>query len=282
MNVWATRAAVLILPQIAVTVLGLVNARADPELQFSVVYLLPVLAAAYWGGRVPGILAALTATAVWSFNSEYGPERTSTLVAAAWNVFSRLAIYVVVVLAVDRFVGAHREVSRLAVSDALTGVANARALHARLAEEVRRSERTGRTFALLAIDGDHLKAINDRFGHAAGDRLIVALAEILGEQRRGSDLVARVGGDEFVVVLAECDAGSAAAAAERIRGRAREAEFRLAGQAAASVTVSIGVTVSDGQADVAELLQRADAALYAAKAAGRDRVVDWASLARPS
>ena len=165
--------------------------------------------------------------------------------------------------------------AEMATRDALTGLFNRRHLDLRLAESLREAQAAGRPLALLLLDLDHFKAVNDDFGHAAGDAALRTVAAALSSRlRRGGDVLARYGGEEFAVVLPDADTAAAAALAERLRQAVAEAAVPapIAGR---GLTVSIGVAVDPGggvSAEASGLLRRADAALYAAKRAGRNRV----------
>jgi diguanylate cyclase (GGDEF)-like protein len=164
---------------------------------------------------------------------------------------------------------------RLAAStDPLTGLANRAVLFDRIGLEIARARRHAHPVALAILDLDAFKDFNDRYGHVAGDRLLVAASGALTEAIRDTDLAARFGGDEFVVLLPEADATQAVSCLERIRtGIARA---RIAG-AERGATASAGVAVFDPEVrasvSVSAWLRQADAALYAAKAAGRNRVL---------
>jgi len=162
----------------------------------------------------------------------------------------------------------------LAVTDGLTGVDNRKRLADVLAAQFARFRRNGRPFAVLMVDIDRFKAINDTWGHAAGDDVLVRTAAILREAVRAVDFVARYGGEEFVVVLVETATAGARDVAERIRS-AIESGPITGGDARIAVTVSIGVTHSREDDDGPEaVLRRADVALYKAKRAGRNQVTD--------
>ena len=160
----------------------------------------------------------------------------------------------------------------LSETDALTGLANARALVDRLEKELARSRRYRQPLALLFVDLDGLKRINDGHGHAAGDHAIRRAAHVIQSELRQPDLGARWGGDEFAVVAPSTSHAAALALAERIR--ALVADQRTA----VPLTASIGVATIDPVADgdvpgAAALMRAADAALYEAKRRGRNRVV---------
>lgn len=166
-----------------------------------------------------------------------------------------------------------RQGLRLAAMDPLTGLHNRRyALHhlGRIAEA---SAETGRPFALLMIDVDRFKTINDVHGHAAGDAVLRGIAGVFTANLRGVDMLARIGGEEFLVAMPETGEMAARAVAERLRARLAAERHDIGGGNAVTATVSIGVAVSGGETvDVQGLLDRADRALYAAKADGRNQV----------
>ncbi|MPZ15845.1 MAG: diguanylate cyclase [Chloroflexi bacterium] len=159
--------------------------------------------------------------------------------------------------------------------DWLTGLYNMRHFDAVAVQEFARAERYGRPLALLMVDSDHLKRINDTYGHQAGDQLIADLSRLIMQQARMSDTVIRYGGDEFLVVLPETDAAGARFLAERIRSAVETYRFSVNGREVAN-TVSIGIaSYPTDAADTMSLLARADAALYQSKLAGRNQVTAY-------
>lgn len=165
------------------------------------------------------------------------------------------------------------EMTELARTDALTGVANRRVLIERLDEEVDRAARYGSDLTLLILDVDRFKQINDRFGHPVGDEVLRTLGELLTETTRSSDLVGRYGGEEFAAVLPETGIDEGCEMASRILERVRGERF-LANGEPFSVTCSVGVAeIEVPGGDGEDLLRRADRSLYRAKEQGRDRVV---------
>jgi diguanylate cyclase (GGDEF)-like protein len=163
------------------------------------------------------------------------------------------------------------EMADLAMKDALTGIFNRRHFTARLDGEWKRVRRYGRPLSLLLLDIDHFKAINDRYGHDVGDQVIVAIARLCGTTTRDSDVAARIGGEEFAILLPETDLDNARVAAERLR--VAVAERPIASNAGpVAVTVSIGAALAEKARDPAHFMKRADEALYAAKGGGRNCV----------
>jgi two-component system, cell cycle response regulator len=157
-----------------------------------------------------------------------------------------------------------------AFTDHLTGLANRRRFERQLDREVTRTERYSHPFCLLMLDLDHFKDVNDTYGHDAGDDVLRHLGRILQEVTRGIDLAARIGGEEFAVILPETTLEGGLEVAERLRDAIARAQMPLVG----SITTSVGVAqFSAGSGQASGLLAAADAALYEAKRTGRNRVV---------
>lgn len=216
-------------------------------------YLWVTLYAAYylgrWGtaGQLLVIAAAYTTTLVAIDPGPIGPSRWLTTIGLATG-----SAVVVRLLSerVERLVG---ELRHAAATDPLTGLPNRRAFGQRLGHELARARRTGEAFATLLIDVDHFKQINDRRGHAAGDDALVALADVLTRELREIDTVARIGGDEFAVIVPATGVAGALQAAQRLRERA-------------GIPISVGAAVYGIDGHTAdELARAADAALYEAK-----------------
>ena len=165
-----------------------------------------------------------------------------------------------------------RRLSRQSLIDPLTGIANRAAIEAEAIRAIEGAPRTDSAVSLLMLDLDHFKAINDRHGHAAGDRVLCATTDAWQAQLRGRDPLGRIGGEEFVVVCADTTLEQAMVVAERLREATASLDFADI-DPALRVTVSIGVAQSQRSGDTHEgVLARADAALYRAKQRGRDRV----------
>src|SRR6476661_5612791 len=157
-----------------------------------------------------------------------------------------------------------------AQTESLTGLYNHRFFHDRLRSELTRASRSHDSVAVLMFDLDDFKRVNDVYGHGAGDQLLVQLARLARETVRGSDVVCRIGGEEFGVIMPSCDAGDALGLASRLTERLREVEFEPAGH----MTVSIGISQGPQHAmNPRELVTCAEAAMMTAKARGKDQTV---------
>lgn len=170
---------------------------------------------------------------------------------------------------------------RFAFTDYLTGLRTRGYFEQQLELEFKRSERRRQKFALLMIDIDHFKRLNDTFGHHVGDQILRDVSSILMKDMREVDTVARYGGEEFVIILPETTQSGAMYVAQRVRRAVEQAKF-FAGSPheIQHLTISIGVAVYDTDAQFKrDLIEFADAALYAAKHAGRNRVMAYSELA---
>ena len=168
---------------------------------------------------------------------------------------------------------ANRQLHRKSMTDKLTGVGNRAAFDQRLTEDVYRFHRYGSPLSLLLIDVDHFKAYNDSYGHPAGDAALQQVAEVLRECRRPSDFVARYGGEEFALILPATGAEGATVLAERVRRALEAAKYPNR-----SITASVGAASLDTEGSAEQLIHQADKALYAAKAAGRNRALHFGAM----
>ncbi|GAB6125232.1 GGDEF domain-containing protein [Humidesulfovibrio idahonensis] len=163
----------------------------------------------------------------------------------------------------------------LSVTDKLTGLANRRKLETTLQSEILRARRYGKIFAVIILDVDHFKTVNDTYGHQVGDSVLIELSTLLTKNARETDIVGRWGGEEFLIICPETNLTVVSTLAERYRSELERNDFRQVGQ----VTSSFGVTAWQEGDDVLSLIQRADEALYRAKESGRNRVGGKSSFA---
>jgi len=234
-----------------------------------------------WRGLILIALGALAGVTLargvlGAFFTEFYPSlRTPHPVNVLGAVLNHITMGLVTVgMLVGWHEEAEHELRRLADTDPLTGLLNRRAWHLRAERLLADARRRGAGVALLMLDVDHFKRINDRWGHGAGDRALQAVAKALLHNARRDDLVCRHGGEEFCVLLVGVDAE----ACRDIDTRLRESLHRTAAIVEGlSMSFSSGLALGRAGDDVHTLLQRADAAMYAAKAAGRGRLVDEAA-----
>jgi diguanylate cyclase (GGDEF)-like protein len=185
-------------------------------------------------------------------------------------------ILLVVLLALVALLTRINRLQQDALFDAVTSLRNHRYFQVRLREELLRSDRTGRPTALVLLDLDNFKRVNDRFGHAVGDYVLSQVARVLEQNARSADVVCRYGGEEIAVILPETGPVEAAQAAERLRQMVEKRNDRPG----PAVTVSAGVAAYPSDAASSDaLIAAADAALYQAKGAGKNRVMSAPHLA---
>jgi diguanylate cyclase (GGDEF)-like protein len=197
-------------------------------------------------------------------------QRALTTLTVLVIVLAQVTIsFGMVLMVAEQSVAALR---RASVTDRLTGALNRAGLEDAARTALARAQAEGRAMALLMLDVDHFKQINDRHGHPAGDAVLRALVGRLQAEVRGRDLVTRWGGEEFLLLLDGLDGATALAAAERLRAAVARLPV-AAGSVHVPITASIGLATTAGAGyDLDALVRRADAAVYAAKAAGRNRV----------
>lgn len=172
----------------------------------------------------------------------------------------------------------NKDLTRLATIDSLTGVYNRRTMTELANKAIAASKRHGRALSLLNLDIDHFKRINDQFGHEAGDLALRRVVEIMQTVLRASDVIARIGGEEFVAILPDTDEASACRLAERLREQLADSDFSISGWPV-PLRASIGVcAMGPAISNLESLLRETDRAMYAAKRGGRNRVVAASSL----
>ena len=245
------------------------NVRTGADLRLGILYVVPVLLAASYDGLGWGIAFAL-ATALLRFGVgiDQMPLDTSLQVRIL-NEAAYLAVVGVAIAGLSQLRRTQSQLRLLATHDPLTTVLNARAFASQLAQELGRNRRYGRPLALIYIDLDDFKKVNDAHGHATGDAVLRLVADAMRSAVRQADVVGRLGGDEFGVLMPETDGTLAHAVANRLA-----AGIRTVFRGTPSVTASIGVVAVTGtEAGSDDLLRKADQAMYEAKRAGKDRVV---------
>ncbi len=207
--------------------------------------------------------------------SAMASERYEVLLAGAGLILLGVGVFAVRalrdLLARLRFV--QTELERTSNTDDLTGLANRREALTALGRQMAAERRHGRPLSLAILDIDHFKQVNDTFGHPAGDEVLRRVAHLAIEIMREQDLVGRLGGEEFVIILPDTDARAAMIACDRLRREIAASALRLEDGRTLSITLSVGIAQMEPGHVQQTLIARADDALYRAKAAGRDRVL---------
>jgi diguanylate cyclase (GGDEF)-like protein len=234
-----------------------VDLATGPELSFSLFYLGPIALFAWRTGLLGGIGASVVGATAWYAVGIVGGETYSHALIPLWNALVRFGFFVVVSILLTKLKRTMEHERALAGTDPLTGLLNRRALLERASTEIERARRSGRPIAFAFIDLDDFKAVNDRFGHAAGDEKLLQVATALGLVVRAVDITARIGGDEFAVVLPDTDGDAARAVVDRLSSAFHAAD--IAFSLGAAVFVSPPQTVDSA-------LSRVDSLMYAVKA----------------
>ena len=238
------------------------------EYSFSWFYLLPISLISWTISERFGLVFAILSSGVWIAVDILSGNRTANLFAYAWNATARLGFFLLPVFMI-RLNRAMQHERILARTDFLTGVLNMRYFRELTQMEVNRSFRYKRTFTIAFIDVDNFKTINDTFGHATGDTVLRAIATNIKMHLRKTDMVARVGGDEFIVLLTETGQQTAPIAFSKMQ-RALAKEMEENGWA---ITFSIGVlTLTAPTISVDEMLGRADQLMYVVKNNGKNNI----------
>jgi diguanylate cyclase (GGDEF)-like protein len=230
---------------------------------------------------IAGFLLSLGAPLGWlAYRVIFDQAEVSSELSRNWRLYSYLSLSTAIAFTVfgflvgrieDKLSASAELLTTLSLTDSLTGLPNRRAFEEALERTHSFAARRGTPFSIVMLDIDHFKRVNDTYGHEAGDQLLSMLGKLLLEAQRREDFAARIGGEEFAIVMPADDAAAAAAAAERVLQAVRHLPFEQNG-VRIPVTVSAGVAQWDMHEEATDVLRHADQALYDAKRSGRDRV----------
>jgi len=263
-------ATVALLALVLFTAVFLLDWLSGNELSFSIFYLAPIGMVSWYAGRGPGFAMAIISALGWYSADRWGGSGDAVDIVAIWNGMVRFGFFVIVNHLLATVRGRLTDQEHLASSDPLTGLLNKRAFQACTARELARARRYHHPVSVAFVDLDGFKQVNDQMGHATGDLVLQAVAGVLRQNTRRSDIVTRIGGDEFAVVFPETDEHAAPQATQKLLDRGHE----IFGSSGWPVSMSIGlVTFRTAPEGVEQLLRRADEAMYRAKSAGKSRIV---------
>lgn len=250
-----------------------------PNFSMGLFYLIPIYFLTWQDGIIPGLLmSCISMAAMIAADLNFNQALTRS-VLFDWDRFVRFCFLLISTLLLGRLREAYRNELRLSRSDFLTGIANRREFFAIAEQERERASRYERPLSLAYFDLDGFKQVNDRLGHVEGDRVLTDVAFLLYSNLRSSDTVARIGGDEFVVLLPETDARSARIAVQKLRTLL----LQLSHDRGWEVTYSIGlVTFEEMPGSTDQMLSEADRVMYTVKLATKDSLAAavWPSRMR--
>jgi diguanylate cyclase (GGDEF)-like protein len=242
-------------------------------------YLLPIIVSALIFGKPPTAVKVGVIIACFMFFS-YDPKAKTLLTLAYWAELMAICSPIILVAYFTTMLSADiryalDKIKRVSDTDELTGIYNMRAFSAILQRAFGQAVRYGHALSVVMIDSDNLKQVNDSHGHESGNRLLQHLVRSIREQLRGSDVVARYGGDEFIVLLPETNNNGALDTAERIRKAIECSRFDVrSGKIAVTVSLGVASYPEDG-GNLEIILDKADKAMYRAKQRGRNQVMAY-------
>ena len=252
-----------------VFLIGWLRFLTGPEYAFSFLYLLPIIMVTWLLGKHWGMLISVVSAFSWLLADLSMIDRFSISFIPLVNESFRLLVFLFVVLMITRHKNILETQKELAMMDPLTGVANRRAFFHLAGTEIDRSRRYRNPFSVMVIDIDDFKQINDRCGHHTGDRLLITVVETIKHHVRAIDIVARFGGDEFVVLLVKSEERSAALVARKLQKQLLD----IMQKNQWGVTFSIGVATYHSAPDsVDETIKAADELMYHVKHNGKNNI----------
>ena len=253
------------LGMILICIIGVADYLSGSEFAFSVFYVLPIAMITWGTNRRWGLVSSLISAFVWLAAESVTGQTYSSPLVPIWNSFIRLAFFAIITVLLSSL----KNSMELTRTDQLTTSINARYFYEILQMEIDRFQRSQRPFTIAYIDIDNFKSVNDRFGHPAGDQLLIQFANSIRKNIRKSDFIARLGGDEFALLFPETDQKSARIVFSKIQGILREEMQHKKWP----VTFSVGiVTCKTAPKTTDQLIKLADVLMYAAKNDGRNTV----------
>jgi diguanylate cyclase (GGDEF)-like protein len=264
-----SKARITMLGLLFVVLVGILDHLTGPQLFFSIFYLFPIFLVTWFTERRIGMTVSLASAVAWLIADFTSGARYSNPAIPYWNASVRLGTFLILTSILSSLRNSLERDRELARTDALTGVANGRYFMELADREINRANRYGHPFTVAFIDLDNFKAVNDRYGHSAGDTLLYLVADTIQKNVRVTDIVARLGGDEFVILLPETGPAPAQAITQKIQrinsDAIRKNEW--------PVTFSMGVaTFMRPPSTIDEMLKISDDLMYAAKRKGKNTI----------
>jgi diguanylate cyclase (GGDEF)-like protein len=252
-----------------ILVLGVLDYFTGFELSFAVFYLFPVALVAWFASKRTAIVTSIASAATWQAANQLAGEHFSNPLISLWNTVTRLGFFLVVAILLAKLRESLTHQIDLARTDFLTGAANPRAFYELAQMEINRARRYGHTFTIAYFDADNFKTVNDQLGHHVGSQLLVKVVEVMKQNLRSTDVVARIGGDEFAILLPETEAEQAQTVVQKLR----EKLLTQMQESGWSVTFSVGLlSCADPPHTVDEMIKIADGLMYEVKRDGKNAI----------
>jgi diguanylate cyclase (GGDEF)-like protein len=249
--------------------IGVIRYLTGPEFALSLFFLFPIILGTWYVGRLAGVLLSLVSAFSWLMADLVMLHAFSSALIPFLNETFRLVVFLIItfiLVKLKKAIDTHKALARI---DSLTLVHNRRAFHDLADLELTKARRSKKPLSVLYVDIDNFKQVNDHFGHHVGDTLLCSVAKTIKTNLRAVDLIARIGGDEFCILLAETGSGAVALVARKLK----EKLLGLMQNYNWPVTCSIGVITFENPPDsVDQLIDAADAQMYFAKSRGKNRI----------
>lgn len=243
---------------------GALDIITPSETSFSFLYLFPIAFVTWFGGKRAGLIFSFICTVFWSIHNP-----VDNGIILAWNILSTLAVFCTVSIMLSKIHKMWENDKALSKIDPLTGVMNIRGFYELVEYEISRHQREGSPFSVAYFDLDDFKRVNDRYGHKIGDELLKAVVTNLVESLRKTDVIARVGGDEFAIFLPATGQDTIQVVMEKVR----EKLHKLSESKQWITTFSIGVvTCTHNDSELEEIISIADNLMYEAKNNGKNGI----------
>ena len=259
----------LVVALLIIFLLGLLDEVTGFEISFSLFYVLPVAYLAWFVGRRAGILISVISATVWLISNHLAGQKFSNDAIPYWNTAVRLIFFLIIMYLLTSLRQSLEREKLLSRTDYLTGTWNLLSLYEKADDEIKRLQRYGKPVTIIHFDVDNFKKVNDQFGHAEGDEVLRTVVSTLKNNLRVTDTIARIGGDEFVILLPETDSTAAKIVAKKMRQMLLDVVL----QKTWPVTFSIGVATYLIPPDsVEEFIKTADQLMYHAKQNGKNKI----------
>ena len=249
-----------------ILIMGCLDYATGNEFSFSIFYLAPVCAAAWYDTKRCTYITIFVTIFIWIF-VDYSSGRTYTnLIAPIWNAAVRFTFFIIVAVLILKIRGNLVDLTKMAMKDTLTELDNSRAFQLQYRALQQRSLKNNKPYAMGVLDLDGFKRVNDTLGHSKGDDVLVEFAKILKSVTRGTDVLARMGGDEFVVILKDMDFKGAQEYEKRLRRIFNDSDLK----ARTGVDYSMGISIFNQlPKNLDEATHKADVLMYRAKELGK-------------